>query len=430
MIIALNPQTNYQINSLEDLSMMKALYEVNNLKPNLSRLSRELDCDRRTIKKYINGYKKPNTRTKSSILDEYYDRIKELLSEECIQIFEYKQNLWRFLTDNHGLKCAESSFRRYISKHSEFDSYFQRNRKTVSEGSHMRFESDPGEQAQLDWKESMEFILSSGEKIIINIFVLILSYSRFRIFKLSLSKSQDVLLHFLTESFETIGGVPKVLVTDNMKTIMDEPRTEYHKGKVNPRFENFSKDFSFKVHPCIAGRPRTKGKVETTMKLLDELKAYNGLLDYQQLHDLVQKINERVNSEYHQGSGTIPLFAFKKEKDHLTPLPPGSLRGQYKIADSTHKVNKSSLISFRSNMYSVPPEYIGKTVRVQVHMHQLHVYHSTKLIAVHSHTNHKFNYQESHYLQATRLTLRFPDDRIREIAKDNLRKMGERYKHE
>jgi len=67
---------------------------------------------------------------------------------------------------------------------------------------------------------------------------------------------------------------------------------------------------------------------------------------------------------------------------------------------------------------------------VQVHMHQLHVYHNTKLIAVHPLTNQKFNYQESHYLQATKLTLRFPEDRIREIAKDNLRKMGERYKHE
>jgi len=49
---------------------------------------------------------------------------------------------------------------------------------------------------------------------------------------------------------------------------------------------------------------------------------------------------------------------------------------------------------------------------------------------VHPLTNQKFNYQESHYLQATKLTLRFPEDRIREIAKDNLRKMGERYKHE
>lgn len=430
MIITINPQTKYEIDNLEDLSKLKTLYEVNNLKPNLCRLSRELDHDRRTIKKYLNGYKKTVTRTKSSKFDAFYDTIKELLSDECIQIFEYKQNLWQFLKDNRGLDCAESSFRRYISQNPEFDAYFKRNRKKVASNSMMRFETDPGEQAQLDWKENIEFILSTGECITIHIFVLILSYSRFRIFKLSLTKSQEMLLHFLVESFELFEGVPRKLLTDNMKTIMDEPRTEYQKGKVNIRFENFTKDFGFQLQPCIAGRPNTKGKVESTMKLLEEVKAYNGLIDYQGLHDLILRINERINAEYHQGSGTIPALAFKKEKDHLSPLPGGTIRGQYKIADSLHKVNPSSLISFRSNMYSVPPEYIGKTVRVQVHLHQLHVYYSMKLITVHTLTQNKLNYQDSHYCQITRQSLRFKDDRIKEIAKDNLRKMGAKYQNE
>ena len=79
-------------------------------------------------------------------------------------------------------------------------------------------------------------------------------------------------------------------------------------------------------------------------------------------------------------------------------------------------------------MYSVPPEYIGKTVRVQVYANLLHVYYSTKLIAVHPLTNQKLNYQEADYLQITRKTFRFGDDKIREIAKDNLRKIGDKYK--
>lgn len=430
MIIELNPTTNFKVECLEDLSTLNTLYEVNHLKPNLCRLSRELACDRRTIKKYLDGYKKPVTRAKSSKIDAYHEKITELLSDDCIQIFEYKQNLWRFLTDNHGLDCSESAFRRYISKFPELDAYFRKSNNKVASQSLMRYETGPGEQAQLDWKESINFTLSTGEIMEINIFVLILSYSRFRIFKLSLMKTQDVLLNFLTESFEALEGVPKVLLTDNMKTVMDDPRTEYSKGKINNRFANFAKDFDFELKPCIAGRPYTKGKVETTMKLLEEIKAYNGLLDYQELHELVAKINNRVNAKYHQGSGTIPMLAFKKEKDHLSELPDSKIRGHYKITNANHKVNKSSLFSFRSNMYSVPPEYIGKTVRVQVYANQLHVYYSTKLIAVHHLTNQKLNYQESDYLQITRKTFRFGDDKIREIAKDNLRKIGDRYKNE
>ncbi len=58
--------------------------------------------------------------------------------------------------------------------------------------------------------------------------------------------------------------------TDNMKTVMNQPRTAYSKGKVNPRFAQFASDYGFKVRPCIAARPQTKAKVEAPMKLLDE----------------------------------------------------------------------------------------------------------------------------------------------------------------
>ena len=97
----------------------------------------------------------------------------------------------------------------------------------------MRFETPLGQQAQLDWKESIKFTLKSGEMINVNIFVLILAASRFRKYHLSLTRSQDVLFSFIDDAFETFGGVPEELLTDNMKTVMDEPRTEYSKGKVN-----------------------------------------------------------------------------------------------------------------------------------------------------------------------------------------------------
>jgi len=68
-------------------------------------------------------------------------------------------------------------------------------------------------------------------------------------------------MYFLMESFETIGGVPKTLSIDNMRTVMDEPRAPYKTGKVNERFYQFSKDCRFEVHLCIVGRPQTKAKV-------------------------------------------------------------------------------------------------------------------------------------------------------------------------
>ena len=89
------------------------------------------------------------------------------------------------MKDMYGLKCAESSFRRYLSKHKEFDDYFHSVRHKHPGGPAIsRYETGMGKQAQLDWKESISFLLCTGEVIVINIFVLILSYSRFRVYQL------------------------------------------------------------------------------------------------------------------------------------------------------------------------------------------------------------------------------------------------------
>lgn len=59
-------------------------------------------------------------------------------------------------------------------------------------------------------------------------------------------------MHYLDQAFE-IGGVPKRLKTDNMKTVMDHARSEYKKE--NKVFQQFADDYGFEVYPCIAGHP-------------------------------------------------------------------------------------------------------------------------------------------------------------------------------
>ncbi len=448
------------------------------MKVNKSQIARELGKDRRTVEKYLNGYEKPTTRNRDSNLDDYYDLIKELLSDESQQIFYYKRVLWQFLVDNHQLSCAQSSFRRYISKHAEFQEYFESKRKKqTTKKSHMRFETAPGKQAQLDWKESMNFLLKNGEWIEINLFVLLLANSRFRVYRLSLSKSQDILFSFLDNAFELFGGIPEELLTDNMKTVMDQARTEYFKGKVNTRFAQFASDYGFRVRPCIAARPQTKAKVEAPMKLLDEIYAYNGLLDYNELNQLVQKLNDRINQQVHPGTGTkakveapmklldeiyaynglldynelnqlvqklndrinqqvhpgtgrIPIMYLQKERADLLPLPKESIRKPYQIITTTVKVNSSSMITYRSNQYSVAPEYIGKHLNLQVYDNHLYAYYSTSLVAIHPISSKKLNYLEQHYVAISELTFKRDHCDIDAIAKNNLNQIGALFTNE
>lgn len=50
------------------------------------------------------------------------------------------------------------------------------------------------------------------------------------------------------------------------------------------------------------------------MKILDEIRVYNGKLDYCELNELVKRINNRVNMQVNQGTGCIPLMYFHKKK--------------------------------------------------------------------------------------------------------------------
>ncbi|MDU4325818.1 MAG: IS21 family transposase [Clostridium celatum] len=428
MIIKVNVNSEIKVNSLVDLHKLKVIMEVNNLKVNKSQIARELGVDARTVGKYLNGYVKPTTRNRKSPIDDFKPIIQSLLSEESIQVFYYKRVLWQYLKDNHGLDCAQSSFRRYISNNVEFNDYFKRRKKGyISNKSTMRFETDKGQQAQLDWKENIDFVLSTGEVININIFVLILSYSRFRIYKLSLEKTQDILFSFLNESFETFGGVPKELLTDNMKTVMDQPRTAYQSGKVNNKFQQFADDYGFKVRPCIAGRPNTKAKVEAPMKLLDEIRAYNGTLNFNELHELISKLNNRINGTCHTSTGKIPVLHLEKEKDFLLDLPTEQIRNRYSIITTSVKVNRQSMISYKSNQYSVPPEYINKKLKLQVYDNQLHLYYNTNLVTIHEIKNQKLNYHDNHYLQISYLTFKNSKYEMNEIAKNNLKMIGEIY---
>jgi len=359
MHIQLNINTDVEINCLTDLPKLKVLLESSNMKINKSQLARELGVDRRTVGKYLDGYTRKNTRNKASKIDRFYDTIRSLLSDESPQIFYYKRVLWQYLKDNHGLDCSLSNFRAYISKRTEFQHYFDSKKGRNSNKEVIRFETPPAEQGQLDWKENIKYITKDGEVLYVNVLVLLLSYSRFRVFLLSISKSQSILLSFLTECFETIGGVPRTILVDNMKTVMDEPRTEYQKGKVNERFYQFAKDFGFEIKPCIAGRPQTKAKVEAPMKILDEIHAYQGQFNYEELNQFIEELCNRVNHEYNQGTGGIPVLSLQKEKDLLSPLPSKQIRDTYKINHTLVKVNPSNMITYKSNQYSVPAGYIG-----------------------------------------------------------------------
>lgn len=289
----LSLSTDVEIKTLEDLPKLKIIMEATNMKPNISKIARDFDCDRRTAKRYYDGNIPSGKRVKRSSLDAHYDLILQLLAPENIQTFYYKASLWRYLVRERILTCPESTFRHYIASRPELQAYFDCMKRKSPPGPSgtVRFETDPGEQAQIDWKEDIAYETKDGEIIKVNVLVMVLGYSRLKLFMLTQSRIQSILIACLIEFFILIGGIPRYILSDNLKTVMDDARTEFHPGTVNKRFDQFSKDMGFTVLPCIGARAQTKGKVESTMKIIDDIHAYQGKLDYEGLQKLVQTLN-------------------------------------------------------------------------------------------------------------------------------------------
>lgn len=373
--------TDLEIESKDDL--YKIGHVISDIKEvNCSEIGRRLGMDRRTVKRNILGDVK-KTREKPSMFDDYIDLIINVLANET-KVFVSKASLFRYLQEHNHIPGKYHNFCRFLESNKKIKPYLKCiDRKNYNERkSAMRFETSPGEQAQVDWKENVSIVLNNGTKIVINILVMTLSYSRFKLAKVCLSKDRETVMECLTGFFKELGGVPKTIVFDNMKSVMDSPRTINSEGKVNTQFKQFSEDMGFNVFTCMAGRPETKAKVESPMRILNDIKAYNGDLTLKQLSDKIYFIMNRENTSYHQSYGWVPMEMFQKEKDSLNRLPRESLLNKYQTIKSRVKVDKSSFITYKQNKYSVPPCFIGKSLDLRVIDKSIHLYYTSLLVNV------------------------------------------------
>lgn len=150
---------------------------------------------------------------------------------------------------------------------------------------------------------------------------------------------------------------------------------------------------------CIARRPQTKGKTETQNKIVDQLKNYSGYYnDIDDIHEKLKIINEEDNNSISQATKLPRIFLFNKEKGELNPLPAKEIRIKYHLKLNEAQVSKESLISYKSNKYSVPKKYIGLKVGLTIEKDELHVYYNKQIITKHKITNKLLNIKSEHDL--------------------------------
>ena len=401
-----NISWRYKMRELNKLKQELMILKTNEIKPNYSELARLHKCDRRTVKKYDEGYKgKPKTRNKSSKLDKYKEEIKlkiELPGSTIKGTYEY-------------FKQKDSN----IGNYQNFYQYVKRKKfkQNTNNKFHPRYETDYGEQIQFDWKENIKLYNKYGEIFEFNIFSAILCASRFHIFKYSKYKTRNDVQRCLINTFKYIGGIPKECLTDNMSSIFEIKNKKFCK-----EFIVFSKDIGFEIKHCKVKSPETKGKVESQNRFMSWLIPYNGEFETEEeLIEIIEQINIKVNQQISEIIGTSPIMLFQKEKEYLKPLPNDKILNSYLFDNITVKVSNESLFYYKGSKYSVPTKFINHTLNLREENNKLYVYYNKDLITIHKISLNKINYKEEHYRDGLKGLLKNKDQKEIEImVKNNL----------
>jgi transposase len=229
-----------------------------------------------------------------------------------------------------------------------------------------RFETAPGEQAQVDWGH-LGGIDIDGVEHKLWAFTFTLGYSRMMVAQAALDQKLGTLLRMHEEAFRQLGGVPHEILYDRMKTVWIETD---ERGEIvwNPVFLDFSRYWGFTPRLCRPYRAQTKGKVESGVKYVRrnflcglQGREPGGMEDLNgQLRQWVWMVaNERVHGTTHQQV----MARWDADQFALQPLDG---RPPYPFLDQElRKVARDAFVNWHGSRYSVPWVYAGRQVWVR-----------------------------------------------------------------
>ena len=358
-------------------------------KMNKTALAKQYGCCWETIDRRLNPdkYKKERKiRIYTSILDPYKKIIDEKIENNNIPA----TGIYYLLKAKYNFKGKYGIVRKYVSS----------KKQEIISTLTIRFETIKGYQSQVDWKEKLKLHDIKGNEYIVNIFLMVLGNSRYKYIELTFDQTQGTLFKCMLNAFKYLGGTTEEILFDNMKTIVDRAKSDFTDVVINSKAMQFSKDAGFKIITCKPYRPRTKGKVETLAKIMNRLKAFDYEFDnISELKKIVEKLNyELNNNEKSQATNEKPITLFIKEKEYLKPVN-YQLLENYSLPEKTYKVSNESMINYQGIKYSVPIQYVGKSITVIDDNNVIHLYYNKNLIySYKKNTKFKFNYKEDDYI--------------------------------
>jgi len=339
-------------------------------------ISRTLGIHRKTVKKHIEAGAFPQYHKRKSvisILDPYKQIINDYLDQD-----DY-QGTWIFdRIKRSGYSGSYDTLKHYVANIKE-----QKSRLA-----YIRFETEPGLQAQVDWGD-FQVQEPNGRTTTVYAFELVLGYSRGMYVEFAERCSLDVFMDCHIKAFRYLHGISAEILYDNMKNVVIG-RADNGRPTFNIEFLHFAHHYGFQPKVAPPYSPWVKGKVERPMDYIRERfwRGYSFSSIQKANEDIMVWLNETANRRIHGTHHEAVNLRWEKEIPFLRKFPPVDYDTSLKVF---RKVYKDCQLSYNGNRYGVPYHVVGKKVMIKIKGDLIRIYHDQELLATYREPETKNN---------------------------------------
>jgi transposase len=353
---------------------VRAMYELRGKGQSIRGIARELGVSRNTVRKYLRSPEIPKSGPpgrRGSKLDPYKEYIEQRLSHGV---------------DNCVVLLREIRVQGYTGSYTILKEWVQPSRRQRAAQATMRFETEPGEQAQVDFGR-YRYMTPEGRERWTWAFVMVLSWSRALYVEFVERADTAAFIRCHIHGFEHFGGVPRRCLYDNTKLVVLRRDREGH-PVWNEKFIDFSACVGFDVKLCRPYRARTKGKIERGVGYVKRnfwpSARFVDLedLNRQGMHWAVSVADARIHGTTHER----PADRLESEQAELLPVP-GRSRLTCFLREE-RKVGRDGFVRYGGAWYGVPWTWAGRTVQLDADDAIVSIFSGEERLALHPRASH------------------------------------------
>lgn len=243
-----------------------------------------------------------------------------------------------------------------------------------------RLRTMPGEQAQVDWAHFGKLQIGRALRPLWA-FVMVLSYSRRLFLRFFPGASMPFFVRGHVEAFADFGGIPRVLLYDNLKSAVVERHGDAI--RFHPTLLAMSAHYRFEPRPVAVARGNEKGRVERAIRYIRD--AFFAARSYTDLADLNRQAAEwatsaAIDRSWVEDRARTVRQAFEDERGVLLPLPVEPFPAHERLEV---EVGKTPYVRFDLNDYSIPHDRTQRTLVVYADLDEVRVADGNDVIATH-----------------------------------------------